>query len=131
VETIRFLLAAIKNYEIDKYPPSVGGTMTDDDVLSVILKQVKTHKESIDCFMKAKRDDLVERETKQLEILSGYLPKQLSREEIKQVINKLIVQMKNEGQEVTFGRLMGEAMKTLKSKADTREVSDLIRGALG
>ena len=61
VETIRFLLAAIKNYEIDKYPPSVGGTMTDDDVLSVILKQVKTHKESIDCFMKAKSDDLVER----------------------------------------------------------------------
>ena len=60
-----------------------------------------------------------------------YLPKQLSREEIKQVINKLIVQMKNEGQEVTFGRLMGEAMKTLKGKADTREVSDLIRGALG
>lgn len=74
VDTLRFLLGAVRSLEIEKCPPSSGKSLTDDDVLSVITKQVKSHKESIEMFDKGNRPELVEKETAQLQILQGYLP---------------------------------------------------------
>lgn len=72
VDTIRFLLGAVFNLQIEKYPPTKGGTLTDADVQSVIKKQVKTHQESIGMFQKANRQDLVSKEKAQLAILQAY-----------------------------------------------------------
>ncbi len=76
VSTLRFLLGAVFNLQIEKCPPGSEKTLDDFDVLSVIAKQVKTHKESIEMFGRGGREDLVKRETAELVILQSYLLKQ-------------------------------------------------------
>ena len=71
ISTLRFLLGAIFNLQIEKGKDYVA---SDSDVLTVVAKQMKTHKESIEMFAKGGRKDLVDRERKELEILQTYLP---------------------------------------------------------
>src|SRR3989344_1310105 len=82
VGTLRFLVAAVKKYEIDTYPPSSGGKLTDADTSRIVQRQVKTHRESIEAFTKANRQDLVDKEKQELEILIEYMPKELTDAEI-------------------------------------------------
>lgn len=130
VETLRFLLAAIKNFEIDKHPPSIGGEISDEEILSVISKQVKTHKESIEMFKKASRDDLVRKESAQLAILENYLPKQLTDFDIKDTVEKIKTKLENEKRQVNFGLLMSETMKMLKGKAEGGLVAQVVKEVL-
>ena len=74
ISTLRFLLGAIFNLQIEKGKDYAA---TDSDVLTVIARQVKTHKESIEMFGKAGRQELVDREQAELGILQSYLPKHL------------------------------------------------------
>lgn len=111
VDTLRFLLGAVFNLQIEKGKDYV---LTDNDLLNVISKQVKTHKESIEMFTAGKRQDLVDRETAELKILQNYLPTQLSEEEIK---NK-IAEIKKANSGADFGSLMKLAMGELRGKAD-------------
>lgn len=111
VDTLRFLLGAIFNFQIEKSKDYVA---SDNDVLNVISKQVKTHRESIEMFEKAKRADLVDREQSELKILQSYLPAQLSEEEIKNKIEE--IRKNNLGAD--FGTLMKLAMIELRGKAD-------------
>src|SRR5437879_5409636 len=106
VDTLRFLLGAIKNFEIEKYPPDKGGQLTDEDVLGVVAKQVKSHKESIEMFGTAGRQELVEKEKAELAILSAYLPSQMTEEEIKLALR----QIKSAHPGADFGTLMKLAM---------------------
>lgn len=71
VETLRFLISAVKNAEID-----LKRDATDEDVIMVVQKQVKQHRESIEAYKSAGRDDLFQAEQAQLEILQGFLPHQ-------------------------------------------------------
>ena len=79
--TIRMITAAIKQREVDERI-----TLDDTQVLSVIEKMIKTRKESIAQFKSGGRDDLVARETKEIELLQGYLPSQLSDAEVDALI---------------------------------------------
>lgn len=126
VDTLRFLLGAINDLEIAKYPPSVGGKLSEDDVSTVIKKQVKTHKESIEMFEKGNRPDLVEKEKVQLLILQSYLPEQMSEEEIKNKIQDL----RKNNPTADFGMMMKLAMGELTGKADGATVSKLLREIL-
>ena len=123
VDALRFLLGAIYSLQIEKYPPSVGGTLTDQDVMSVVAKQVKTHKESIGMFRQGKRDDLVQRETAELVVLQAYLPSQMSEDEVRSILMKL----KEDNQGADFGTLMKLAMTQLKGKTDGKMVADIIK----
>ena len=114
------------NLQIAKYPPSKGGSLVDEDVLSVIAKQVKTHKESIEMFEKAGRKDLVDRENTELAILQSYMPEQIGEEEVK---NKIAEIIKNNPQ-ADFGTLMKLAMGELKGKADGGVVAKFVKGVL-
>lgn len=82
VSTLRFLLGAVFNLQIDKCPPGSGKVLEDADVLGVVARQVKTHKESIEMFGKGGRQDLVDREKAELAILESYLPKQVGEENV-------------------------------------------------
>lgn len=73
VDTLRFLLAAAHNSAIAKYGAKGEAGLTDEDVLDVIKKQAKTHKESIEAFAKAGRVELVMKEKEELAILEAYL----------------------------------------------------------
>jgi len=120
VDTLRFLLGAIFNFQIEKGKDYVA---TDNDVLFVIAKQVKTHKESIEMFQKANRQDLVDRETAELKILQGYLPAQMSEEETRNRIQEIKTQNPN----ADFGTLMKLSMAELKGKADGAFVAQCLK----
>ena len=108
--TIRMITAAIKQREVDERI-----TLDDTQVLSVIEKMIKTRKESIVQFKSGGRDDLVARETKEVELLQGYLPSQLSDGEVDALIAEAIAQAG-----ATSIKEMGKAMALLKQKAQGR-----------
>src|SRR3990167_7554445 len=89
VDTLRFLIAAIKKFEIDTYPPGSKGSLTAEDVLRLIRRQVNTHEESIAAFEKGGRSDLVEKEKAELTILKSYLPQELSDVEIREIVSSV------------------------------------------
>ena len=120
VGTLRFLLGAIFNFQIEKGKDYVA---CDNDVLNIIARQVKTHRESIEMFGKGGRNDLVDREKAELAILESYLPAQMSEGEIKVKITQIMEN--NPG--LDFGGLMKLAMGELRGKADGAVVSRLVK----
>jgi uncharacterized protein len=108
--TIRMITAGIKQREVDERI-----TLDDTQVLSVIDKMIKTRKESIAQFQTAGRDDLVARETREVELLQGYLPAQLSESEADALIREAIAESG-----ATSIKEMGKAMALLKQKAQGR-----------
>ena len=74
VETLRYLLAEIKKYQIDHYPPDSKKNITREEIWQIIRKQIKNRQEAIAWFVKGKRPDLADKETKEAAILKGYLP---------------------------------------------------------
>ncbi len=141
LETLRFLVAAIQNASIAKYGAAAETSLTDDDVLEVLKKQVKSHRESIDAFAKAGRADLTKKEEEELTILEAYLPLQLSDEEIKKLLAPVIASGEtnpstgstsslraSSGQ--VFGTLMGAAMAVVKGQADGGRVAAILKQML-
>lgn len=108
--TIRMITAAIKQREVDERI-----ALDDTQVLSVIEKMIKTRKESVIQFKSGGRDDLVARETKEIELLQGYLPSQLSDGEVDALIREAIAESG-----ATSIKEMGKAMALLKQKAQGR-----------
>jgi uncharacterized protein len=108
--TIRMITAAIKQREVDERIQ-----LDDVQVLSVIEKMIKTRKESIEQFKIGGRDDLVARESREIELLQAYLPAQLSEGEVDALIREAIAESG-----ATSIKEMGKAMALLKQKAQGR-----------
>ena len=125
VGTLRYLLFAIGNLAISKYGNSSETSLIDEDVLDVIKKQVKTHRESIDAFEKAGRDELVAKEQAELVILGEFLPKQISDEELKKLLEPVI-----SSGETNLGLLMKQAMILVAGKADGGRVATIVKQML-
>jgi uncharacterized protein YqeY len=120
---IRMLLSAVNYYEIQK---GVDYKATDDDVLIIIQKEVKKHQESIDQFKNAKREDLVEKEEKEQEILKAYLPLQMEDSELKKIVEEALSQTSASSLK-DLGKVMAIVMPKVKGKADGGRVSSLIK----
>ncbi len=125
VETLRFLLSAIRNVGIAKYGPRGEKQITDQDIVDVIRKQVKTRQESIEAFSKAGRTDLVEKEEQERAILQSFLPKDLSDEELKALLEPLLA-----NGERHMGTLMKQAMQLVQGRADGKRVSTILQSLL-
>ena len=125
VDTLRFLLAAVRNAAIAKYSAAGEGAMKDEDVLEVIKKQVKTHKESIEAFTKANRSELVSKEQGELTILETFLPKEMSDSELKTLLQPIAA-----SGETNFGLLMKQAMGVVAGRADGGRVSAMLRSMI-
>ena len=123
-DIIKMAIAAIKNAEIEK-----GGALDDKEIVKVLRKEVKKIQDSIAQFTTMGRQDLVDRETKQLEVLQEYLPKQMSEEEIKKVVKAKIVELEAEGMK-DFGKVMGVVMKEIAEQAEGGIVKDIIESLL-
>jgi uncharacterized protein YqeY len=108
--TIRMITAAIKQREVDERIQ-----LDDVQVLSVIEKMIKTRKESVEQFKIGGRDDLVARESREIELLQAYLPAQLSEGEVDALIREAIAESG-----ATSIKEMGKAMALLKQKAQGR-----------
>ena len=103
--------------------------INDDLVISVLSHQIKTRRESIVEFEKGKRDDLIEKTNMEIELLQGYLPKQLDEEEINRILNEAFSKVKPTGNK-DMGLIMKEVTPLLKGKADMSKVSSLIKERL-
>jgi uncharacterized protein YqeY len=105
------------------------GALDDNGIIAVIRKQIKQHQDSIDQFQKGGRMDLVDKETKELQVLKAYLPPQLSVDEIKKIIEESLTITAAAGLK-DMGKVMKEALAKIGSGADTKLVSDLVREKL-
>jgi uncharacterized protein len=123
-DTLRLLLAAIKQEEVDKQI-----ILDDADVLAVINKQAKQRRESIEDYTKANRPDLVGEEERQLIIIERYLPQMMSREEIEALAQAIITQT-GVTDAKGMGQVMGQLMPKVKGKADGRLVNEVVRDLL-
>ena len=138
LSTLRMLIAAIRNREIEKKAKlrkaasdvdvEVAGMLTDEEILDAIRSEVKKRRDAIAEFQKASRTDLADKESAELDILQRYLPPELGDDEIVVVI-KEIVSVTGATQK-DFGRVMGEAMKRLKGKASGDRVGALLKQLL-
>ena len=124
---LRLLLSAINYSEIQK--GSAGYEATDEDVLTVIAKEAKQRRDSIEEFKKAGRQELVDKETKELEILKTYLPEQMGEEEIKNLVKQAISQTGAKTVQ-EMGKVMGALMPKVKGKADGSLVSRIVKESL-
>ena len=125
LSVLRMLKSNLKNEEINK-----KGTLTEDEVLAVIKKQVKIRKDSKEEFASYNRLDLAENLEKEIEILNVYLPQELNSEELNIIIDEIINDIKPEGI-----KEMGKVIKAVKEKcgisADMQVVSTLVKEKLG
>lgn len=120
LSVLRFIIAQIQNKEIDK-----KSELNDEETLSVLKKIAKELKESIDAFIKGNRADLVEANKKQLEIVSQYLPAEITDEELKKEVKKIISDNKAV-YEQNKKAIIGICMKFLKSKADPSRIMKVL-----
>jgi len=124
VSTIRLLLAAIKQQEIDKREQ-----LTDSDVLTIVERLVKQRRESIQIYTEAGRNDLASKESAELEILTTYLPKQLSDEEVELIIQETLSSL-DAREPKDMGKVMAALKTQLSGKADLSRVSTRVRELL-
>ena len=121
LSTLRMLLAAIKQKEID-----TRSDLSDDDIISIIEKQMQQRLEAAEQFEAAGRNELFEKESQEAEILKAYLPEKMGEEEVKEMIKKIISEMG----EITM-KEMGNVMSALKdqagSKIDMKLASQMVR----
>jgi len=121
---LRGLKTAIKNKQIE-----LRQELNDDQILAVISSELKKRKEAIEMFGEGSRQDLVEKEEAEIEILSSYLPPQLSEEEIKETLAQVIEEVSASSPK-DLGKVMKSAMVKLAGRADGREVNRLARELL-
>lgn len=125
ISTLRMLNSAIHNAAIAKRPKE----LEEPDILDVIAKQIKQHAESIEQFKKGNRQDLVDKETKETEILKSYMPEQMSEEEITKLIQEAIKEVDAKGMQ-DMGKVMKVVSPKTKGRADGKLVSDLVKKCL-
>lgn len=125
LSTMRLLKSAVDLARINNKLEEI----TDELVIEVVSKQIKTHKESIIEFKNAGREDLSSKLEKEIELLSKYLPEQLTNEEVEEEINKIFEEIQPNGKS-DMGKIMKEANAKLKGKADFKLVSEIVQKKL-
>lgn len=121
---VRMVKGAIQLESINKKKE-----LTDEEIISVISKQIKMRKDSIVEFEKGNRQDLVEQNKKEIEILNKYMPEQLSMEEINKIIDEAFLLIKPTSSKEQ-GLIMKEIIPKLKGRADMSLVSGIIKDRL-
>ena len=142
LSTLRMISAAIvskekeKRYKISKQKPDLNeeglvkeSQLTNEEIIDVIASEIKKRKDAVALYEKGNRQELADKEKKEIEILQKYLPEQLSNEELKRIIKEAIE--KTVAKEIKdMGRVMAELMPKVKGKADGSTVSAIIKELL-
>jgi len=123
-DALRLLTSAFKQIEVDERKE-----LSDDDVIKIIQKQVKSRNDSIEQYKKAGRDDLVEIEEREISYFEPYLPKQLSDDELKAELETIIAQVGATSMK-DMGKVMGTASKALAQKADGKRINECVKTLL-
>ena len=118
---IRQIKTAVMNAEI-----KAKKEMTDDDIVSVIFSLSKAHNESIESFTKGNRPELADKEKQELEIIMSYLPKQLTDDELREIVKETIAAV-NAQSAKEMGKVMGAVMPKVKGRADGTKIGIIVR----
>ena len=119
--TLRLVLAGIHNREIEKRSKSEE-SLTEEEVMDVLKKEVKKRRESIDIYGKAGRNDLKDKEVAELAIIQSYLPPELTDEALENLIKRVLPQGEKD-----FGKAMKLVMAEIKGQADAGRVSAIVK----
>ncbi|WP_168119304.1 GatB/YqeY domain-containing protein [Paenibacillus sp. HB172176] len=119
--TIRMIRASVKNLEIDLKRP-----LEDSEVLDILSREIKQRKDSLQEFKKAGRDDLVSDLAAEIEIISGYLPEQLTEEEIQEIVRQTIQEL-GASSKADMGKVMSALMPKTKGRADGKLVNQVVQ----
>ncbi len=122
---IRLVMAAIQNAEIARQ-----SSLDDADILGIIAKEVRQHRESIEAFTQGNRPDLVAQEEVELVVLNEYLPQQMTREEVISAAHRIIEEVGAQGLS-DKGKVMPKLIAQLKGRADGREINAVVTELLG
>ena len=136
VSTLRFLSSVIKNKELEKRTkiskegrPAAEleklSELTEEELIGVILGEIKKRKESIAQYEKGGREDLAKKEAAELEILKKYVPEEMSEEELRSIVNKKIAEISGTTMK-DFGKIMGFVMAEVKGRAGGDIVKKII-----
>ena len=123
--TINLARAAIKQYEVDHRVE-----IDEQVIIDILTKQVKMRKDALSDFEKAGRTDLIENYSREIEILMAYLPKQLTEEEILQIVRDTKAELGIDDGKANMGRLMGAVMPKVKGLADGGAVRKAVQSVL-
>lgn len=121
LSVIRMVKGAIQMSELNK-----KHELSDEEVIDVISKEIKSRKDSINEFKKGGREDLIEKTQNEIAILSEYLPRQLTEEELNEIIDKIFDEVKPESSK-DMGKIMKELKLQVNGKADMGLVSKIVK----
>lgn len=147
---LRLVLAAVtskekeKRYKVSKEKPQrkeeelvKESQLTDDEIISVLFSEIKKRKDAVELYQKGNRQELADKEKKEIEIIQKYLPEQLSEGELRSMIEESISKvgakeikypLKNSGQ--VMGKIMQDLAPKIKGKADNSEISKIVKELL-
>ncbi|MBF2027698.1 MAG: GatB/YqeY domain-containing protein [Oscillatoriales cyanobacterium C42_A2020_001] len=128
LETVRSVKKAILEKEVS-LRPSGQETLTAEQEIEVLVQLAKQRRDSIAQYEQANRADLAQQEAQELAILEEYLPKQLSDDEISQIIDEIILRVGATSAK-DMGKVMGPVMQQLKGKADGKKVQEFVKAKL-
>jgi hypothetical protein len=129
LRTLRSLRAALKNKEIDQRKDGAQVALSEQDQLAVLRKQVNQRKDSIEQYEGAGRDDLVEKEKEELDVLNEYMPDQVSDDELEEKLQAIIDEVGAESM-ADMGPVMGRAMDELRGRVDGGRVQETVKSLL-
>lgn len=122
VEVLRFLVSLIDKRGL-QLPPDA---MNEAEEINVLRKELKNKQEAREMFFKAERNDLVEQEDYEIEIVKNYLPKELDESELRKIVGEVVAEKGK-----VFGAVMGETMKRVAGKANGDQVSKIVKEVMG
>jgi uncharacterized protein YqeY len=120
LSVIRMLKAALKNEEIHQ-----GRTLTEDDELAILTRELKQRQDSLHEFEKAGRSDLAEKTRLEIEVVKSYLPEELSEDELREMIREAISQVSATSKK-DMGKVMSILMPKVKGRADGKLVNQMV-----
>ncbi|MGD0590022.1 MAG: GatB/YqeY domain-containing protein [Bacteroidota bacterium] len=123
-------IRSIRAQMIELSKRGTGTSITPEEEMTALLAAAKKRKEAIEMYEKAGRNDLADQEKRELDIISTYLPKQISREEVEAIIKKIIGNIGATSSK-DFGKVMPVAMKELKGKIDGKVIQEVVKQQLG
>ena len=123
-DVVRFVMSAIKQIEVDERKE-----LSDADIEAILVKQIKQRNDSIEQFREGGREDLVEKNERELEILRSYLPEPMSEDEVRGVLSDIIAETGAKSMK-DMGRVMGEAKKRIGSRAEGKLINQIAKELL-
>ena len=126
MRALRAIKAAII---VAKTAEGAGGELKEEDEVKMLQKLVKQRKDSLDIFTQQNRPDLAEKEKEEIEVIERFLPKQLSADELKEEIQKIIAET-GASSPADMGKVMGAANKQLAGRADGKTISSVVKELL-